>query len=141
MGTNGPLDTYPQSELRYRGIHSNFREAMAAPAALPEFKRNVAAVRTAEFWDTELVALRAREAELKEKAKGLDPEGKLSRAEQQAALDKLRAEAFSQRDLTILETGASNAGYHYLGSAKTMAQIGKAFAEAMVALIEPADRN
>lgn len=28
--------------------------------------------------------------------------------------------------------GASNQGYHYLGSAKIMAQIGKAFAEAMV---------
>jgi alpha-galactosidase len=26
--------------------------------------------------------------------------------------------------------GASNAGYHYLGCAKTMALIGKAFAEA-----------
>jgi trimethylamine:corrinoid methyltransferase-like protein len=30
--------------------------------------------------------------------------------------------------------GASNAGYHYLGCAKTMALIGKAFAEAMVTL-------
>jgi len=29
-------------------------------------------------------------------------------------------------------SGASNAGFHYLGSAKIMAQIGKAFAEAMV---------
>ena len=28
--------------------------------------------------------------------------------------------------------GASNGGYHYLGSAKIMAQIGKAFAEAML---------
>jgi alpha-galactosidase len=28
--------------------------------------------------------------------------------------------------------GCSNGGYHYLGSAKTMAQIGQAFAEAML---------
>ena len=31
----------------------------------------------------------------------------------------------------LIASGASNAGYHYLGSGKMMAQIGKAFAEAM----------
>ena len=31
---------------------------------------------------------------------------------------------------------ASNGGYHYLGAAKIMAPIGKAFAEAMKALIK-----
>jgi alpha-galactosidase len=36
---------------------------------------------------------------------------------------------FSKEDRAIAE-GASNAGYHYMGSAKVMAQIGKAFAEA-----------
>ena len=35
------------------------------------------------------------------------------------------------KDRETLE-GCSNQGYHYLGSAKIMAQIGKAFAEAMV---------
>ncbi|MDP4366232.1 hypothetical protein QR509_26675, partial [Escherichia coli] len=31
-----------------------------------------------------------------------------------------------------LKTGVSNGGYHYLGAAKIMAPIGKAFAEALV---------
>ena len=37
---------------------------------------------------------------------------------------------FSAEDREIMK-GCSNAGYHYLGSAKIMAQIGRAFAEAM----------
>ena len=32
------------------------------------------------------------------------------------------------------QRGASNAGYHYLGCAKTMAGIGNAFAEAILAM-------
>lgn len=44
----------------------------------------------------------------------------------QQEMDKI----FTPMDREILK-GSSNAGYHYLGSAKIMAQIGKAFAEAM----------
>jgi alpha-galactosidase len=43
------------------------------------------------------------------------------------ALEKV----FSAEDRAIAD-GASNAGYHYMGSAKIMAQIGKAFADAML---------
>lgn len=38
---------------------------------------------------------------------------------------------FTDREREILEKGVSNAEYHYLGSAKIMACIGKAFADAM----------
>ena len=38
----------------------------------------------------------------------------------------------SPEDEALRSRGASNAGYHYLGCAKTMGQIGKAFAEAML---------
>jgi len=37
-----------------------FRQAMAAPAALPEFTGNVTAVQTAPFWDEDLVAASAK---------------------------------------------------------------------------------
>jgi len=40
-------------------------------------------------------------------------------------------QVFSAEDRATAD-GASNAGYHYMGSAKIMAQIGKAFAEAML---------
>jgi len=46
-------------------------------------------------------------------------------------LERKLEEVLPLKDREILK-GASNAGYHYLGSAKIMAQIGKAFAEAML---------
>jgi len=48
----------------------------------------------------------------------------------QTRLEKDLESVFSAEDREIMK-GASNAGYHYLGSAKIMAQIGKAFAAAM----------
>jgi alpha-galactosidase len=42
---------------------SRFRKAMAAPAAMPEFKGNVAAVETAPFWDEDMAAAEPRKAE------------------------------------------------------------------------------
>ena len=53
----------------------------------------------------------------------------------QEKLDLALEEIFSHRDKEILE-GASNGGYHYLGSAKIFAQMGKAFAEANLKLIK-----
>ena len=104
---------------------------MAAPADLPEFKGNVAAVLTENFWDMELVDLRARDAKVKQRIKKLQKEGKLSRAEQKTTQEKLRKEEFTEQELEILQKGVSNAEYHYLGSAKIMAQIGKGFAESL----------
>jgi hypothetical protein len=48
-------------------------------------------------------------------------------------LDRQLEEILPLKDREILK-GASNGGYHYMGSAKIMAQIGKAFAEAMLKL-------
>ena len=41
----------------------NFRKAMAAPAAMPEFKGNVVAVETAPFWDDVIAAAQPKEGE------------------------------------------------------------------------------
>jgi hypothetical protein len=48
----------------------------------------------------------------------------------QERLTEALGDVYSAEDREIL-SGASNAGYHYLGSAKIIGQIGKAFAEAM----------
>ena len=48
MGVGGPI---APEDAQKRRVHRNFREAMAAPAALPEFRGTVVAVRTAPFWD------------------------------------------------------------------------------------------
>jgi Carbohydrate esterase, sialic acid-specific acetylesterase len=51
----------------------------------------------------------------------------------QAKLDVALEEVLSPKDKEALK-GASNGGYHYFGSAKIFAQMGKAFAEALLPL-------
>lgn len=53
--------------------------------------------------------------------------------EDQAKFDLALEEVLSPKDREALE-GASNGGYHYFGSAKIFAQMGKAFAEAILKL-------
>ena len=57
----------------------------------------------------------------------------LTPAAKDAARQKAVAENFTPEELKRLK-GVSNGGYHYLGAAKIMAPIGKAFAEAMADL-------
>ncbi len=45
---------------RAKGGIANLRPAMAAPAEMPEFKRTVAAVETAPYWDHEMAALQSK---------------------------------------------------------------------------------
>ena len=103
---------------------------MAAPASLPEFKGNVVAVQTAPFWDDDLAALQVRWRtwpKMDEEAKKNPNDRRRRRARKghggephAGGVKRLKA--------------VSNGGYHYLGAAKIMAPIGKAFAEAMVKL-------
>jgi len=86
----------------------NFRSAQRKPALRDEFKGNVITVETAPFWDDDLERLMER----RERSK--DPEAD-----------------FTPEERKRLE-GASNGGYHYLGAAKILAPIGRAFAEALV---------
>ena len=136
MGVGGPVDQYLPEQRRYSGIHQNFRSAMAAPASMPEFRDNTVAVLTEEYWDMELRGLRAREALVKQKIRDIQKEQKLSREEQRTVQEKFRKEEFTGREMEILQKGVSNAEYHYLGSAKIMAQIGRGFADAMEKLLE-----
>ena len=118
-----------------------FRQAQAAPASLAEFKGNVTAVETAPFWDDELDALQQRMEKLNAK---LDQEAKkdpnLTPAAKDEARKKAVAENFTPEELKRLK-GVSNGGYHYLGAAKIMAPIGKAFAEAAFALLNGEKRT
>jgi alpha-galactosidase len=137
MGVGGPTKLYGGDQLRYKNTHQNFRDAMAAPAQLPEFQGNVAAVLTEKYWDLEATALREREKALKPKLDAINlavKEKKMTREEAEAARKKLDAENFTPRELVILRESVSNAEFHYLGSARIMTQIGKGFAEAMVEL-------
>ena len=136
MGVGGPTSEYGPNEQRYKATHQHFRDAMAAPAELPEFKGNVTAIRTEKYWDRELKLARAKENEAKEKAKKLAKEQKLKPAEERALVEKMRAEFLTERERLVLEEGVSNAEFHYLGSAKILGGIGRGFAEAMVGLVK-----
>ncbi|HOD82833.1 MAG: hypothetical protein BWX88_04125 [Planctomycetes bacterium ADurb.Bin126] len=139
MGAGGPVSAYSPDKQRYASIHQSFREAMAAPAAMDEFKGNVAAVWTEKFWDLELDKLLLKDRQIQQELKKLQQDKKLTRDQAKQALEERRAKAFSPRELTVLTKSVSNFEFHYLGSAKVMTQIGRAFAEAAVKMIQ--ERN
>ncbi|QTN33727.1 hypothetical protein HZ994_15880 [Akkermansiaceae bacterium] len=124
------------------GDNLQFREAMAAPASMPEFKGNVTAVATGPFWDEKLGEIDAKYGKIKQMAHLLksrnrntpNKDGSMSYADQKAYMKQYEAEQISPEEMALRARGASNAGYHYLGCAKTFAVMGKAFAEAILAM-------
>lgn len=144
MGVGGPTDLYGPEQQRYKAVHQNFRNAMAAPADLPEFKGSVVAVQTGDYWDMEFVALQTRERSIKPEVDELNrrvKEGELSSEAGKAAIEKLYAETFTPREMMILRESTSNAEFHYLGSARIMTRIGQAFADAMASVLQNATRE
>ena len=121
-----------------------FRKAMAAPAALPEFKGNVAAVETAPFWSEELEAIDNKREKVRQMSHFLNSkhkdhanvDGKMTDEQKKEHLKKFEAELISPAEVALWQRGASNAGYHYLGCAKTFALMGKAFAEATLQMMK-----
>ncbi len=120
-----------------------FREAMAAPARLPEFKGSVAAVQTAPFWPEELGAIDDKRGQVRQMGYYLNSkhkdhanaDGKMTEAQKREYLKDYEAKIISPAEAALWTRGASNAGYHYLGCAKTFARMGKAFAEANLDLL------
>ncbi|MFP6883178.1 MAG: sialate O-acetylesterase [Roseibacillus sp.] len=129
MGVGGPVEKYGPDQKRYAGIHSEFRKAMAAPAKLSEFKGNVTAVFTENYWDHQLSELSSRMGKVNAKRRSLGNDKTLSAEERRKLVEAYKADLFTKEEIRILETGISNAAYHYLGSSKILGQIGKAFAD------------
>ncbi len=135
MGVGGPIE-----DTKKRAVHVNFRAAMAAPADLAEFHGNVVAVPTSPYWDTKLDEIAGRINKVRNMQRMLrtknknhaNKDGSMTRKQQRAYIDDYRKTVVDEQDAATFQRGASNAGYHYLGCAKTMAQIGYAFADALV---------
>ena len=134
MGAGGPIAKYGPDQKRYADIHGEFRKAMAAPANLPEFRGNVTAVQTENYWDGELSELVDRRGKINAKRRELSKDESLNREQRDKALADFNAKLFTKKELQILGLGVSNAAYHYLGSAKILGQIGKAFADALATM-------
>ena len=131
-----------------------FREAQAALAGYDEFKGTVAAVRTAEFWDTRIPEIQGKLDRVMQYAGG-DPDhpyaklqaairayrekmgdpsklegkqrGRLERAIKAGILDVVR----TPEETEYLRNNVSNQGYHYYGSPKFFVRAGVAFARAL----------
>ena len=120
-----------------------FRKAMSAPALLPEFKGNVTSVPTAPFWAEELAVIDQKNAKVKQMSyllrvkdkNSANKDGTMDEAQQKEELKRFEAELISPEEAAKWKRGASNAGYHYMGCAKTFALIGKALAEANLKML------
>ncbi len=135
LGFNGELETerYRQIEPEHIPWLREFRKAMEAPAEMPEFKGHVVAVRTEGFWEPKLEELQGRWKLVKARNGELKAQG-LTKEQQKIAMDEFLKTVYNPEEWKLMETGVSHACYHYLGSAKIMARIGKAFADAMAGL-------
>ncbi|MBK1830051.1 hypothetical protein JIN77_04915 [Verrucomicrobiaceae bacterium R5-34] len=136
LGVGGPTEKYGPEQKRHQAMHQHFRDAMAAAAKGAEFKGNVTAVLTENYWDMELDALSKRDAKLGREVKKIQKEKKLNGKEVKALKQTMREKEFTARELESLKKGISNGGYHYLGSAKILGGIGQGFAEAMLEMVE-----
>lgn len=120
-----------------------FRSAMSAPAELPEFKGNVTAVATAPFWSDELGAIDEKRAKINQMRHFLDSkhkdhpnaDGNMTQEQKNEYIKKYESELISPAEVALWKRGASNAGYHYLGCAKTFALMGSAFAKANLQML------
>jgi hypothetical protein len=118
----------------------HFRAAQRKVASVEEFKGNVFAVETAPFWDDKLAAVEEKRGKISQmeyllrvKDKNApNKDGTMSQEQQREYLKKLEADLISPEEVTLWKRAASNGGYHYLGAAKILAPIGKAFAEALL---------
>ena len=115
-----------------------FRKAMASPTLLPEFEGNVVAVQTAPFWDDKLEALQLRVESYWPKV-----DAKVREEKDESYENKMKhmSANFTPEEWTYYQHNGSNAGYHYLGSGKTFALMGKAFAEALVPMQKTTQNN
>jgi hypothetical protein len=139
IGINGELET-----KRFRQIDKpeyiprlrEFRKAMAAPADMPQFKGKVVAVHTEKYWDAQLEELQSRWKLIKAKSADLQKQ-KMGRADYQKAMDAYILTVFTKEEWDLYTKSISNAAFHYMGSAKILGRIGKAFAEGMISASAP----
>ena len=131
MGVGGPKADKGNKE---------FRASQSAIANYPEFKGNVHVVPTAPYWDESLAKLDRKRVDIRQKQYLLktknsnheNADGSMTPEDIQKFLTEFEKELFTAEDYALEKRGKSNAGYHYLGSAKTYSLIGVAAAEALL---------
>ena len=135
-----------------------FRQAMAAPAAMDEFKGNVKTIDAAEFWDEKLEELdnrkwlakevpgskKIKDDQYNELRKKLAPLQKELSEIQESGKNKARVAELTKQMQDIVYTpeeqeyyakNRSAQAFHYNGSAKTYSQVGEALANCLLEMM------
>ncbi len=63
-------------------------------------------------------------------------DGKMTEEQKREYVQQFEADLISPAEAAFWKRGASNAGYHYLGCAKTFTLMGRAFAEATLQMMK-----
>jgi alpha-galactosidase len=116
-----------------------FREAMIAPARLPEFQGNVAAVPTAPFWSEELGAIDDKHAKVRQMAYYLDSrhkdhanaDGAMTPVQKRAYLAAYEADLITPAEVALWKRGASNGSGGCWCTTSSMARAGAAATPAL----------
>ncbi len=104
---------------------------------------------TAPFWSDELGSIDEKRAKISQMRHFLESkhkdhanaDGQMTPEQKNDYLKKYEADLISPAEVALWKRGASNAGYHYLGCAKTFALMGKHFAEANLSLLKSRQRR
>ena len=125
--------------------NAEFREAMTATASLADLKGSVIPIQTAKFWDSSLAAIDEKRGKIRQMRHLLrtknknhaNKDGNMTPQQQKDFVSQFESDLITAAERAQWERGASNAGYHYLGCAKTFAVMGQAFARAILAQRQP----
>ena len=125
--------------------NAEFREAMTATASLADLKGSVIPIQTADFWDSSLAAIDEKRGKIRQMRHLLrtknknhaNKDGNMTPQQQKDFVSQFEFDLITAAERAQWERGASNAGYHYLGCAKTFAVMGQAFARAILAQRQP----
>ena len=96
------------------------------------------------IWSDELGAIEGKHEKVKQMRYFLDSkhkdhanaDGKMTEEQKREFVKQFEADLITPAEVALWKRGASNAGYHYLGCAKTFALMGRAFAEANLKMLE-----
>jgi hypothetical protein len=125
--------------------NAEFRKAMTATASLADLKGSVIPIQTAKFWDPSLAAIDEKRGKIRQMRHLLrsknknhaNKDGNMTPQQQQDFVSQFESDLITAAERAQWERGASNAGYHYLGCAKTFAVMGQSFARAILAQRQP----
>jgi len=110
-----------------RRTHQNFRDCDGGAGAVARVQGQRRGGPDGEVLGPRADRAKAKDNEIKQRAKKLATEGKLNPAEEKAALEETSHEDLTERERQVLGKGISNLEFHYLGSAKILGASAKAW--------------